>query len=49
LLQLADRHSSGGAVSILVELPQWLDGDSPILDFVSKTPPCLKKRFISPY
>jgi hypothetical protein len=37
LLQLADRHSSGGGVSTLVELPQWFDGDSSILDFVSKT------------
>src|ERR1700682_2245219 len=38
LLQLAERHSSAGGVSIFVELPQWLDGDSSILDFVSKTP-----------
>jgi hypothetical protein len=38
LLQLAERHSSTGGVSVFVELPQWLDGDSSILDFVSKTP-----------
>ncbi|MGD0227932.1 MAG: hypothetical protein ABSF71_36960 [Terriglobia bacterium] len=47
LLQLADRHSSAGGVSILVELPQWLDGDSSILDFVSKTP-AFRALLISP-
>jgi hypothetical protein len=37
LSQLADLHSAAGGVSILVELPQWMDGDPSILDFVSKT------------
>lgn len=36
--QLGDRHSEAGGISILVELPEWLDGDPSILDFVSKTP-----------
>lgn len=38
LSQLADRHGEPGGISILIELPEWLDGDSSILDFVSKTP-----------
>jgi len=36
--QLADRHSEAGGISILVELPEWLDGNPSILDFVSGTP-----------
>jgi hypothetical protein len=36
--QLADRHSEAGGISILVELPEWLDGKASILDFVSETP-----------
>jgi hypothetical protein len=38
LSQLANRHSEAGGISFLVELPEWLDRDTSILDFASKTP-----------